>query len=380
MRRVLASAVAVLLLTLASGCAAPLESTDQPSNGDPGAIAQRLTRALAGDDSASFQAAFADADAAQFLAVRLWRNLSQFTDPAITAHDGTLSVTWRVPGDARPAVDVLSARWADSPEGERQLASLAPMSDQRVPLWFSDDLTVVAAQGCTLIVPAASPRDLSRTCANAATRVSDAGLAILSPTWTRTLVVEIPATNADFASLTGTDPADNVGVGGLTHHEGVDPVPGPARAVLNPATAWSAPLDQVESLLAHEGVHHALADRTPALPLWVSEGLADHVALPASPGWKADVAQRLVAAYTGGSQPHPLRMPTDADFAGDAVTDHADLQLAYDTAWLMVDTLLSERGSEEGLADLGRLASGDSSVTSTQWLTWAHERIESLAR
>ncbi|HRC14002.1 MAG TPA: hypothetical protein PLX68_14075, partial [Dermatophilaceae bacterium] len=161
--------------------------------------------------------------------------------------------------------------------------------------------------------------------------------------------------------LTGTDPAQNAGVGGLTQREGADHSSGPARAILNPATAWSAPLDQVEALFAHEGVHHALADRTPALPLWVSEGLGDHVALRANPEAQAAVAARLVAAYgdRGRTPQHKLTMPTDGDFAGDAVTDHGDLQLAYDTAWLMVDALFAKRGNEQGLADLGSLASGD---------------------
>lgn len=375
-RRALASLLAILILAGASGCARH-EPAPRSSLADPSATADLLSRALADGDRASFVTGFAATGPAAMLADRMWANLSQFTEPSISIEAGHLLVGWSVPGDARPAVDSLTATWDDS-SGRPLLASITTGVGERVPLWLSDDLTVTATDGCTLIVATRPARDLAPTCAGAAQRVLDAGLPTLSPTWSQALVVEIPATADDFASLTGTDPADNVGVGGLTQREGTRSTPGPARVVVNPASAWSAPLDQVESLLAHEGVHHALADLDPALPLWAAEGLADRVALPAHPAWQAQVVPRLVAAY--GTDPGKLAMPTDADFVGDAVADHDDLVLAYDTAWLMVDTLLARRGAVQGLSDLGRLAAGGQDIAPDEWLGWARARLEALAR
>lgn len=348
-----------------------------PPAADAASLAASLTAALSSGDEAAFSSSFAEAPASRFLASRLWTNLTQFT-VTITGEDAELRVSTSAPGDREPAVDVLTAQWAAGRDDRPLLASLGAAPGSRVPLWLSDDLRVVRAVGCTLIVPRASARDLASTCVAASRRVQDAGLARLSPTWTRTLVVEVPASAADFASLTITDEAGNRGVGALTQREGDEVTTGAARVVVNPDSAWSGPLDQVEALLAHEGVHHALADRTPALPLWTTEGLADHVGLPASPGWLAGVEPRLAATFA--DDPATLTMPTDGDFAGDAVTDHAALQSAYDRAWLMVDTLVEHRGRERALDDLARLAAGGRPVPESRWLGWARARISVVER
>jgi hypothetical protein len=158
------------------------------------------------------------------------------------------------------------------------------------------------------------------------------------------LVVEIPATRADFESVVGAAPGSYAEIAAVTLSEG--PTPRSAqRIVVNSDAARRLSSSGLAVTLAHEAVHVATRSPESAAPTWAVEGLADYVALRAYPDARSAVAKPLLAEVRRSGAPRAL--PADDSFAADAPR----LDLAYAQAWSMC-RYLAESTSP---AQLGRL-------------------------
>lgn len=104
-------------------------------------------------------------------------------------------------------------------------------------------------------------------------------------------------------------------------------------------------------VLAHEVTHLATAGWTTArTPLWLVEGLAEHVAFTAFPLPDARAAAELAPEIRAGRLPGAL--PAAADFGGPRAAQ------AYQQAWLAVDLLVSRYGGEQLLSAYRRAGEG----------------------
>jgi hypothetical protein len=112
--------------------------------------------------------------------------------------------------------------------------------------------------------------------------------------------------------------------------------PGPVRIVVDPAVLARLEPAARGAVLAHEAFHVATQDLGP-VPLWLSEGLADHAGYRSS-GVPLDRSIAGFLAVVRADGP-PDSLPADADFApGPAAT------VAYEGAHLAVRMLVDEHG------------------------------------
>lgn len=161
--------------------------------------------------------------------------------------------------------------------------------------------------------------------------------------WARGAVVVVPPDTAGAGELTGTENIDAlaaVATGGSAV-DASGAMQRWERVVVNPK-AWQR-MDSTgrEVVLAHELTHVATGSLG-AVPIWVSEGMADYV------GWKDSglstrrIAQELGAEVRRGDLPADL--PVEADFRGERVDQ------AYEAAWLAAKYIAFRYGEDKLLA------------------------------
>jgi hypothetical protein len=188
----------------------------------------------------------------------------------------------------------------------------------------------VVAIASTQEMPATQLATMART---AASQVS----AIWVPRWDRRVVVALPATQADFATV-GAVHGGAGNIGGLTTTmRGASGQPADVvRVYLNPA-AYSAasPLTQ-RVILTHEVTHVAQAALPDGAPLWLVEGSADFVGYSVTTVPDTVIAQDLI-----GSDP-PLSPPVDTAFR--FTTSSASLARAYEQSWSLLQSVADRYG------------------------------------
>jgi hypothetical protein len=137
--------------------------------------------------------------------------------------------------------------------------------------------------------------------------------------WSHEILIVAAGTDAEFAAQAGTATAAGADIAAVAVADQVDPgrelVTG-QRIVLAPgANQMSDPALRI--VLTHELFHYASRAATALdAPRWLTEGVADYVARPATAIPKDAVL--------------PTALPSDAEFA----VDGPQLSLAYDRAWL----------------------------------------------
>ena len=139
-----------------------------------------------------------------------------------------------------------------SPQGSRRRSTVLAGSGQSVDRWLG----------------------VARPAAAAVQRALPAGVA----DWAGEVVLEVPATPADFAAVLG-QPADRyAGIAAVAYQVGDGDRP-PLRVVVNPRSATLVTDDQLTEIVRHELVHVATRSPESPAPLWAVEGLAEWVAL-----------------------------------------------------------------------------------------------------
>lgn len=380
---------AVLVAGPLAGCAARPDSAG---------LAARLTRAVQAHDQDDWRRATPDVPSDRRDV--LWSNLEQLDRVSFQSEGLDLVVSWSVPGDAAAARQLIHAVWRCPALGCR-LADLLPRPDTPAPIWLTGPIRLTHADGVTVldgrVASAATPPSSAPVGGSAASStgmswgtigqsardgLARAGLGKLSSGWNGQLVVEVPATTAALGQVMGLPSRAVMGFGAVTLVEdggqpsgqpsgspteattgasgSVDP-DAPAAAVrilVNPVTAGALSTSQATLLLTHEAVHVATAalGPPPAGRHWLSEGLAEWVALGSVPDqleMVGDIAGDECLATAGRPG-----VPSDADLAADPPA----ARRAYATAWTIVAELAAEQGSDAVIA----AASGWSGLSSEQ--------------
>lgn len=261
-----------------------------------------------------------------------------------------VDLTWQLRGfDPVPASLEVPIVLRD--DGER--ISFVTARDQvadRAPIWFNDRVTVERPSSRVMLVQsdAASRTPLAPVVGSGVRTVRDA-----LPGWDGRVVVEVPGSPERFARATGLASSSARGIAAVTTSSAVaDLDGGPERVVVN-ARVY-APLGGVGQriVMAHELTHVAVGAASSAMPLWLSEGYADYVALR-----RSDVSVRVLAAQIRSlvrREGPPRALPGPDEFDG----GNADVGAWYEASWLAARLLAATYG-EDALEGFYRRADAD---------------------
>ena len=284
-------------------------------------------------------------------------------------------VTWRLAGDGaevehvvwltflEAAGEVKVAGTVDEPTGTVDEPT-GSVGEQK-PSWWLGPLVARELDGVTLLAGTGQSLDRWVKLAGAALVNVRQGLPDgLGLSWNRRVVIEVPATQGDFASVLGKPRGSYASIAAVTHRAaGGEAI----RIVVNPKTAQLTP-SAVQSVLEHEMVHIATRSPDSSAPTWAEEGLAEWVSIQAHPGQRSEAADEVLARVRDDGAPSSF--PSDRQFQVGA----RDLQRAYAEAWLAC-RFIADQYSQARLgrfyAELARGSSVDEASRSTLQLSEA---------
>ena len=337
MRRRLAWLTAGLVALGVAGCA---PSPSLPA--DAVQLVTTLNAAVSARDEATFTT-LTTGEASSGIRGWVWANLGLLGQVTFkSGESGSLWANWQLTGDDQPISSQVGS--IDCAANGCHVADLGPQSGAPAPIWLVQPLQILGDDSATVLAsPGTSSGDAWVSAAQGAQQaVAAADLGDLGASWDGSLTVELPKDASAFAQLLGlASSADYESTGAVTRVEGssdssLSPV---AHIIVNPQTTATLTMEQQTLLITHEGVHVATS-ATPVAPgaTWVSEGLAESVAVAGSPSTAADEKTLAKAACGGGLTPSP-----DAAFGG---TDVAGQNTAYAVSQVLVGLIRSHLGAD----------------------------------
>ncbi|MFD8750888.1 hypothetical protein ACFV0O_07890 [Kitasatospora sp. NPDC059577] len=164
--------------------------------------------------------------------------------------------------------------------------------------------------------------------------------------WAGRLLLELPATEEQFARLLEVDPAGWAGMAAVTVAAPGAPRHTPAdRVLVNPEAYGRLSDFGRQVVITHEATHVATRSDTRAwTPLWLSEGVADWTAYRDSGRSPQQIAPELARDVAAGRLPADL--PEDRDFAAGA----AGIAQAYEQSWLACELIARRYGPQRLVA------------------------------
>ncbi|MDP3969742.1 MAG: hypothetical protein Q8Q02_15850 [Nocardioides sp.] len=237
-------------------------------------------------------------------------------------------------------------RFADTADGVRFVAAGSTVDPEvgRTPSWWSEPLTV-RQEGRTTVL---APDEERASILLGQARVAVTQVNRVLPKWRGPLVLEMPATAAALETALGAAPGSYGGIAAVTTTISED-AGAPVHILLHPEVFGGLGDGAAQVVATHEAAHVALGATRTSAPLWLLEGVADHVALRDSDLPVTEAAgQYLERVREDGL---PTTLPTEADF--DA--RQAGLGATYEAAWLAC-RLIVETYGEDALLDLYRAA------------------------
>lgn len=360
---VLAAVVAALLPRTGerhADLAAPPNARTTP---DPAAAAadllRRLHRALRNDDRRAL-ASLADprhpgsrtrlaAVAANVRALRIGllvlRYVDTSTTPLSTAErkrygargwTADVQVTWRLGGLDPAAATVEVPMVLGWRRGRAVFETALAAGPDRVPLWLLDRLVVRRTRD-TLVMASDA---VAATSAGREAAVAVATVRRALPGWHGPLVVEAPADRRQFRASAGMSAQDARAIAAVTTTtDGSTTATAPVHVYLNPPVFDALGPVGRQIVVSHEATHVALGAATTSMPLWLSEGTADYVALARSRLPVTTLASQIrgLVARRGA----PATLPGREEFSG---SDRAT-GAWYEAAWLAARLIARQHGA-----------------------------------
>ncbi|MFD0278397.1 hypothetical protein ACFVHB_31430 [Kitasatospora sp. NPDC127111] len=215
------------------------------------------------------------------------------------------------------------------------------------PLWDLGTVTTVRGDHSLVLGVAGGP-DPSALAA-AADRAVPAVGAVWGEHWAGRLLLQLPATEQQFARLLEADTASWAGMAAVTTAAPGAPWHTPAdRVLVNPEAFGGLSDFGRQVVVTHEAVHVATrADTRAWTPLWLSEGVADWTGYRGSGRSPKQIAPELARDVAAGRLPSAL--PADQAFTAGA----DGIAQAYEQAWLACE-LIARRYGPERLVGLYR--------------------------
>lgn len=216
----------------------------------------------------------------------------------------------------------------------------------RSPVWLGEPLRVRRGPRTLVIAGerAAYYDRLARRAVDVVTRVV--------PGWSSRLVVEVPRTARALDRALGASAGSFDAIAGVTAvPDGAEEAA--AHVFLNPERLATLRSRGAQVVVSHEAAHVALeATSTSAdLPVWLTEGLADYVALRDVPLPLTTTASQIIEQVS--REGPPAALPDEQDF--DEGSDY--FGAAYEASWIAC-RMLADRAGERRLLRFYRQAAG----------------------
>ncbi|MFJ8627361.1 hypothetical protein ACIRD3_31590 [Kitasatospora sp. NPDC093550] len=175
--------------------------------------------------------------------------------------------------------------------------------------------------------------------------------------WAGRLLLELPATEEQFARLLEGDPADWAGMAAVTVAAPGAPRHTPAdRVLVNPEAYGRLSGFGRQVVVTHEATHVATRSDTRSwTPLWLSEGVADWTAYRDSGRGPQQIAPELARDVAAGRLPADL--PEDGAFAAGAT----GIAQAYEQSWLACELIARRYGPQRLVAFYRAVGAADGS-------------------
>jgi hypothetical protein len=220
----------------------------------------------------------------------------------------------------------------------------------RAPIWFNDHVTVQRPDDGLLLVRSRGVTG-GQLAELATTGVRTVRSAL--PSWDGQAVIEAPGTVGRFADVSGLSRESARGIAAVTTSSDGSVVRGsPQRVFLNPGVFNPLGASGQQIVLSHELTHVAVDGASSAMPLWLSEGYADYVALRRTEIPVQTLAAQILRLVRADGAPAAL--PREEQFEG---TD-PDVGAWYESSWLAA-RLLAEKYGEPALHAFYRQADRD---------------------
>jgi hypothetical protein len=248
-----------------------------------------------------------------------------------------VEVAWRY-GGVDKAGSVLTVPVAMTyTSGRPRLLSADLPQAERLPLWLEDEVRVARGRSSVAVTtPNHAPQEFLGY-ARRAGRTVRASL----PSWAGVLCVEVPRNQASFRDVAGVPQRQAAAIAAVTTTpDGTTTEGAPQHVFVNPRLFRPLGAEGRQIVLSHEAAHVALGAALLDVPMWLSEGIADYVALKQSTtSVDALAAQILRQVREDGA---PTALPGGAEFDG------SDDRIGawYEAAWLAVRLIADSYGED----------------------------------
>lgn len=266
---------------------------------------------------------------------------------------GSVAVSYRLPEDASPTSLSTDFVFVPGPGGSARIAATGGYG-ARGAIWLQDRIRVRRSAQALLIV--AAGQRVTRYWPLVTRAVATVEQVAHPPR--RTLVFEVPRSQAQLEADTGTAAGGDDLVAGDTATVGGDTGPrSPLHSFFNPATFRTQSRVEAQVVVTHEAALQATRAPLSAMPFWLEEGFADYVALDHA-GIPLRTAAEHILAQTRRSGP-PGHLPTRSDFDYNSSTGTLDqLNAAYESSWLACRYLATTWGERALVSVYDRVQRG----------------------
>lgn len=247
-----------------------------------------------------------------------------------------LELRWRLAGyDRKPSSVEVPVVFQWRPDGTAVFVTSRVTGGYRVPSWLLGEVAVRRTPRTLVIAP--GPQRARQVSRQAATAVRTVHSTVTG--WDGPLVVEATASGQRFQSSAGMSAADAKSIAAVTTTtDGTNLPSSPVHVYLNPRVYDPLGPRGQQIVLSHEAAHVALGAATSAVPMWLSEGIADYIALVDSALPVTVLAAQIIARVR--KQGAPDHLPGQAEFGG----ANPDIGAHYESAWLAARLIAQQYG------------------------------------
>lgn len=266
----------------------------------------------------------------------------------------TASLTWRFARyDTGSAASEVRVDFAVGDDRVGIAALGGTTADKATPVWFTDPVQVRRTPQTLVLATRRVTRyaELARRAVPIVQRVL--------PAWPGRLVVEVPSSATALDAALGVERGRFATVAGVTATiDGSGSSSAPVHVFLNPARIRELQTSGAQVVVSHEAAHVALEATSTRLPVWLSEGFADYIALRDVPLPLSTTAGQIIRQVRREGPPRAL--PGDQDFDEQSEYFGATYEAAWFACRLLVQragerTLLRFYRKADGADDVGRL-------------------------
>lgn len=248
-----------------------------------------------------------------------------------------VQLSWRYAAVDREASVLTVPLVVEATDEGARFVTVGLSQAERLPLWLQGPVRVAKSPRAFVVTtPQHSPRTFLRLADEAAATVERT-----VPRWRGRLCVEVAADQATFREVAGIPQEQAAAVAAVTTTpDGVN-TPGSSQHVyVNPELFDPLNPQGRAIVLAHEAAHVALGAAVIRLPLWLSEGIADYVALADTTLPVTKLAAQILELSRKRGVPRSL--PDDERFSG----SDRHIGAWYEASWLAVRLIATTYGED----------------------------------